>query len=158
MNSLIRIQATLSLQDTYVRIAGEEGMQHIRQLGLDEQIAYSDERISEIADGCAQWLAAAFTLPLGAELLIFKGRMEKFLRLVILDMDFFRYLYQTYAVSIVRYKPIAVSQRGTESLRESTDWTLSYLRSSFGDRLHPEIVKWERDGSDFIIPMGSVRR
>lgn len=143
-------------QELSLAIAEEEGMRYVKHLAQSEQLAYSEERVNEIASGCAQWLAAAFMLPRGGELLMFTGQVEGFLRLVILDTDFFKYLYRKYADTTVRYKPVAIGWEDIgEAMRESIGWTIEYLRGAFGDKLDPELVKWEHaHGHELLIPAG----
>ena len=139
-------------------MAEEPGLRHIKDLALGEQVAHSEERVDEIASGCAQWLAAAFMLPRGAEILMFDGQVESFLRLVILDTEFFKYLYRKYSDGPILYKPLSVKQEGVRPFQESIDWTIEYLRGAFGEALDPELAKWEHAGHDLLIPVGSARR
>lgn len=138
-------------------MAEEPGLRHIKDLALREQIAHSEERVNEIASGCLQWLAAACMLPRGAELLMFDGQVESFLRLVILDTGFFKHLYRKYADCPIRYKPLLVEQEDIGPLRESIDWTIEYLRGAFGDTLTPELAKWEHThGHTLLVPVGTA--
>lgn len=141
-----------------LRVAEEPGLRHIKDLALGEQVAHSEERVDEIASGCSQWLAAAFMLPRGAELLMFDGQVEAFLRLVILDTEFFKHLYRRYSDGTVLYKPLLVRQEGIRPFQESIDWTIEYLHGSFADELSPELATWEHAGHDLLIPVGSARR
>ncbi len=139
-------------------MAEEPGLRHIKDLALSEQVARSEERVDEIAMGCLQWLAAAFTLPRGAELLMFEGRVESFLRLVILDTEFFKHLYRRYADYPIRYKPLTISRENIGPFRGYIDWTIEYLHGTFGDALHPELAKWEHAHHIKLLPTGIASR
>lgn len=139
-------------------MAEEPGLRQIKDLALGEHLAYSEERMDEIVSGCLQWLAAAFMLPRGAELLMFEGLVESFLRLVILDTGFFEHLQRKYSDGPVLYKPLLVDRKDTLPFQESIGWTLEYLRGAFGDALSPELARWDHSGHDFLIPVGRATR
>lgn len=150
---------TLPTMDLALRMAEEEELRDIKRLATREQIVHSEKRADEIASGCFQWLAAAFTLPSkNAELLMFDGLVERFLRLIILDTRFFEHLRHTYARHPIHYKPLATKRENIQLFLGSIDWTIDYLNGAFGDTLDPELAKWKYDPGREPLPIGIAKR
>jgi len=140
-----------------IRIAGEEGMRNILKSGMEEHIAYSEGRIGEIAEGCRQWLAVAFTLPESTSLLMFRGQVEQLFRLIVLDTLFYEIICREYSGGPVRYHPVIGGDIGPSYATPSQ--TTALLREAFGDGLSPELARWEyAEAKQLLVPAGYARR
>lgn len=150
-------RSALTPKDISGRILEEAEMHRAKILGVREHIAYGESRIGEIAAGCAQWLAVAFTLPENTSLLMFRGQMEQFLRLIILDTLFYETICREYSGGPVRYHPLLETDAGPSYA--TPEQTIGLLRAAFGDMLHPELAKWEdAERKGLLIPSGFTRR
>jgi hypothetical protein len=147
----------LTPKDVSMRIAHEEGMRNILKSGVAEHIAYSEARIGEIAEGCHQWLAVAFTLPENTSLLMFRGQVEQLFRLIVLDTLFYEIVCREYAGGPVRYHPVIGGDIGPSYATASQ--TTGLLRAAFGDGLSPELARWEyAEEKRLLVPAGYARR
>ncbi len=143
--------------DVSMRIADEEGMRNVLKSGMEEHIAYSDKRIGEIASGCFQWLAVAFTLPKETSLIMFRGQVEQLFRLIVLDTLLYEIICREYAGGPVRYHPAIGGDIGPSHATVSQ--TTGLLRAAFGNGLSPELARWEyAEQSRLLVPAGYARR
>lgn len=144
-------------RDVSARIARESRMPYIRKLGMQDHIAYSDERIGEVASGCFQWLAVALTLPEGTKLLMFRGQMERFFRLITLDTLLYEMICLKNSGGSAVYHPIL--ETDIASSYTTAEETIGLLRAAFGNDLHPEIIRWEDlNKRGLLIPAGYIHR